>query len=536
MLKHAVFCISNLGITGELMHLPYIFKHFIFSNLMVGPISRKVVTESIWKLFSTITGQVGALIFVVIISRILKPEGFGVYNLVLAIVLIFITFADAGINRAVLRYVSASLGKNDKKKASSYVKYLLKLKFSLLIVLAIILIAIAYPLSFFVFNKPELFLPLIIISFYLIAISLESFFAQLFYALKKLKYLAIKQIIFQILRISLVLLVFALLMGKNLLIEILMIVVLSNFVALFVLLFFLRKHASFLFQRTDKKIDKKRVFRFIKYFAVAGISSPIFGYIDTLMLGAFLPIAFVGYYSASFGLIMAISGFILVSAVLLPVFTQLKDSQLKEAFDKVFRYVGIITIPLLFGALALGKYLIRLIYGHEYLSGALPFSFLTLLIFSTLLSGVIVSLFSAREKPEYFVKILLFSSVLNIVLNYIFIKGFMNISLIWAMTGAGIATITSRYFYLFSLGRTASKNLGIRFKPVFVIKPLVASVLMFLTLFYINRFVEDITLLIGLGEVILGAGIYLVVMFLIGGLNNEDVEMIKSVIKREKSD
>lgn len=497
---------------------------------MVGKIAKKAVTESIWKLISTFIGQAGGLIFIVIIARLLKPEGFGIYNLALAIVLIFITFADAGFNRAVLRYVSYSLGRKDKREASSYLRYLFRTKFALLIVLAAILIALSYPLSFFVFKKPDLFLPLIIVSFYLIAISLESFFAHLFYALKKVKFLTIKQVIFQLLRISLVLLVFAVLTKVNLLIGLLIILIISNFVALFVLLFFLKRTSGFLFEKSSKSIDKKRVFKFIKYLTIAGLTAPIFGYIDTLMLGALLPSEYVGYYSAAFGLVMAASGLLLVSTILLPIFTQLKKSQLRDAFDRVFRYVCMVTIPMVFGAMVLGKYFLRLIYGYEYLPAQLPFNFLTFLIFSTIITSILVSLFSAREKPQYFIKILVISTILNVVLNYVLIKSFLSFSLLWGMTGAAIATLTSRVVYLVSLGFTSNRRLHVRFKPSSIFKPLVSSIVMFAVLFSINLAVVEMTLILGAIEVILGVLIYTALMLLIRGIQKQDIELFFSIL------
>ena len=146
----------------------------------MGEVSKKIITESIWKFLSTLIIKVGALIFVVLLARFLRPEGFGLYNLAMSVVLFFALLADMGINKTFLRYISFSLSRDDKSQAAAYTKYISKLKLISLTVSSLLLLALSYPLAFFIFKKSELFIPLVIVSFYLIIISLERFFEYFF--------------------------------------------------------------------------------------------------------------------------------------------------------------------------------------------------------------------------------------------------------------------------------------------------------------------------------------------------------------------
>jgi len=493
----------------------------------------RIVGESFWKSVATVIGELGSLAFIVVIARYLKPEGFGLYNLTLAIALIFIILVDAGINPAVLRYVSYSLGRKNKSQASSYVRYILRLKLKFLLGAAVILISLAYPLSFFVFDKPELFVPILIISLYMIVISLGSFFGRIFYAIKRVKYIALIHFVFQITRLAFAILVFALLTEKDYLVGLLSAIVLVNIISLGIMLVLIKRSAGYLLKKNKEvKIDKKRVWSFIGYLTIGGISGAFLGYIDILMLGTFLSSSFVGYYSAAISLVFNISGLLIVSSVLLPVFTQLKKNQIRNAFDKVYKYSCLLAIPAVFGILVLGKYFIRIVFGADYSSANLPFKFLSFLIFSAVLTSLLVSLFSAREKPKYFVKVLIITSFANILLNYILIRSLLNISAIWATAGAAIATLISRYSYLFALVFIAKRELGVRFRKRFFVKPLIASLVMFGVLLSIDRTIGGMNLVWGIGGVFVGLIIYFPVLFLIGGVSKEDIEMIYSSVAR----
>ncbi len=492
--------------------------------------SINLIQQSIWRFISIIIGKGGSLIFIILIARLLKPEGFGIYNLAMSVVLIFAILADIGINQTLVRYVSYSLGKNKKSQAAAYMKYLLKVKLILVFCFSFILLIIAYPLSFYIFQKPPLFWPLIVLSFFLIVSSMQSFFEKLFYAIKNLKYLSIKEIIFQTSKILLVLLFFVILIEQKI-IAVIIALILANLLTLLFLLITLRRITPFLFQKTSDKIPKKRVLNFLKYLTIGGLSGIFFGYVDMLMLGIFIESEYIGYYAAAFTLIVSVSSLISFYFILVPTFTQLKKSQLRQGFDKVSKYLCLLAIPMVFGALALGKYFIIIIYGYDYLSATIPFIFLSFLIFSFVMIEMFVSLFSAREKPKYFVKVLLIATFLNIILNYTLITLFLKISPEWAIGGAAIATLFSNYFYMSALIFFTNKKLQIKFKLSNIIKPLIASLFMFSILITINSFVKNMNLFIGIAEIISGATIYLGIIILLKGLTKGDYGILKQTFK-----
>jgi len=217
------------------------------------------------------------------------------------------------------------------------------------------------------------------------------------------------------------------------------------------------------------------------------------------------------------------------NAILLPIFTKINRKNTKLVLDNTCRYLSIFTIPAIFGLLVLGKYFIRLIYGYEYLPSTLPFYVLVFLIFPVVFIGLLISLFSAEERPEIFTKLVLVSSVINIILNFIFIKLFLSISELWALVGAAIATLISWTIYLIASVYYVRKEFNFDIPLRTIIKPLIASLIMAGVLLFSLTFIKDMSLILGLGEIALGIFVYLAIMILIGGINKKDLLLIKEI-------
>jgi O-antigen/teichoic acid export membrane protein len=496
-------------------------------------LTNQVLKNSFWNFLMVLLSKIGGLVFMILLARFLLPERFGVYNLTMSIAIILLTFADIGINQTLIRYFSEAFGKKNKKFAMSVYKYLFKLKFFLTLAFALFLIVFSYSLSMHVFKKPLLFLPLIFSGVYLFIYSFESFYESFFYVVKKVRYLTLKQILFETARIVGSLFVFILIASQYQVIGVIGVMILAMSFALIFLLYHLNRTIPFLFKTSEKNLekeDKKRINKFLIYLIIGSTLIAIFGYVDIIMIGLFLTSEFVGFYSASLALACGLAAVYSIANVLLPVFTQLKKEKINEAFNKVFKYTALITIPSIFGIFVLGNYIIRLIYGYEYLPATLPLYFLALLMLEIPVTNAIKSLFTAKEKPKYFVNILIIATIMNIILNYILITSFLKISANWAIAGAALATLTSRYFYFFGLSFYAKKELNVSLKIMHLIKPVFSAIIMASVLFWINSKISDMTLIIGALEIALGVLIYFSVMFLIKGVKKQDFFLIKHLL------
>tara|TARA_Y100000310_G_scaffold174669_2_gene174729 strand:- start:8283 stop:9791 length:1509 start_codon:yes stop_codon:yes gene_type:complete len=491
-----------------------------------------IIKNSFWNLFTTLINRFGGLAFTIILARYLLPEGYGIYTIIFSTTMFFFTFADLGINSTLVRYLSEALSK-DKRKVTPYYRYLLKVKFILVLFIFFLLVILAYPLTFYFYNNESIFIPLLIASLFMLITAIEVFHAQIFYAIERTKYIAYREIMTQLTRIGLVFLIFYYISKENQITYIFALLAIVHLIMLGWILFYLKKLLPEICKRTKENIDKKRVRKFLKFITIASISAMFFSYVDSIMLGVFLPPEFAGYYQVAFSIIIGVASLsAFPNAILLPIFTKMDHNKIENVINKTVKYISIIAIPSSFGIIILGRYLVRALYGYDYLSASIPLYSLAPLIFPMIFVGTFLSLFSAKEKPQIFAKLILITLFINIILNLVLIKLLLPVSPLWATAGVGIATSLSWIFYFLKSLSISKKqfNLNISLRPT--IKPIISSTIMTLILLYFLLSIKSFDLIMGLMLVSTGILSYISSMLLIKGIEKQDIEIMKLFFKR----
>ncbi|MCL6500887.1 MAG: oligosaccharide flippase family protein, partial [Candidatus Pacearchaeota archaeon] len=502
--------------------------------------AQQAVTNSFYQFILSLINKLGSLIFTILIARLMFPELFGLYNLALTIILLIATLTDLGLNSTLIRYLAESLKKKTEKtkqEARSRLYFLLNIKIFLTALVAFLLFVLSGVIATHLFGKSDLAQPLQIGSVYLFVISVQGFFGSVFYSLKKINYPAISELIFQISRIALVLMMFLFYKSVSA-------IFISLSIALFVSLVFLylslHSQYGFLLQgpRTVlEKQEKKRMLSFFGWLTISSISLIFFMHLDMLMLGFFVPAEFIGYYSAIINLINSMGVFLVFGAALLPIFTQLAQGRLEQGFKKVFRYVSLVAIPLAIALAYLAPAIIRVIFGQAYVPSQYQFEImLTAAIFSfivieTSLTGIYSAAFQAKEKPKIPSVIVIISTILNIILCYFFIKIGISISIVYSLVGVAAATFLARYLNLIALAIFAKKRLNISGRAMDMVKPLIASIVMLSFMLVFDYFVI-ISIFTGMLMIIAAVLIYLLVMLLIKGIKKGDSELLMLLFKK----
>ena len=492
----------------------------------------RVIKNSFWTFVSSLVSKFGGLVLTILLARFLLPAGFGIYSIVTSIAMVIGTFSDLGINSVFSRYLSSSLA-GDKKKANAYYVYLFRIKLLLSLVTALAILVLAYPISKYIFQNMEIFLPLALSSFYIFFSSFDGFYTQIFYSIERTTLATIRETAYQIIRIILCVCCFIFLARAYYISGIMVSFGLTSVFMLLFSLFFTKRLAPEIYSKSGHILDKRKINKFVFYITIASISAAFFSYVDSIMLGLFVEPKFVGYYRALFSLILGIS--IILSSpnsILLPIFTKIKRVQKKLVFDVVTKYMFILTLPAIFGFLALGRHLIVLFYGYDYLPAAsliIPFSWVILPI---IFASLIVALFSAEGKPELFAKVILWTAAINIVLNFILIKVML---LLYGPTGAtlgsAIAVLISWSFYLVLANYYLKKETKIYLDFTKAIKPLISSLVMFFLLKFMISAFGDINLFRGLILILVGAVCYFVVLTLLRGFGKRDLYLAREILK-----
>lgn len=415
------------------------------------------VKNSIYQFSTNLVAKAGSFIITIILARLLMPELFGLYNLALSTILLFYAVSNLGVGETLVRFVSRELGRKNKRKAKEYVFYLGKLRLILIFIAGLFLIFSARFISENYYQKP-LFLALIAGSLYILFVGLVSFLESVLQSVNYFKGIFQKEIIFQISRIILVPLAVLLalkgsLSGEKILFLIIMMLSLSYLLTFLFISTVSRKKVDFIKTKrsalTQNQARRTRKFLFIT--AAFVFSGFFFGSIDKIILGRFVASEFIGYYSAAFNLVAAIPPFLGFGVVLFPIFSRLKRKSLARGLKKSVRITLALSFILFLLTLILSHWAILIIFGEAYLIATNLLRLLSALILVSPLIGIYTVYFMSRGKPQIVAKLLIFSTIINILLNYILITSFLRYGELAAVFGAGIATVISQFFYLSGL-------------------------------------------------------------------------------------
>jgi len=494
-----------------------------FKNILLDKnnksLTKQTLENSSYSFMTNLISKAGSLIFTIILARLILPELFGLYSLALSIILTIATFTDLGLSSTISKYLSESLarGKKGETEARSRLRFLLKIKLSLVFIVSLLIFLLAPIISTVVFHRVSLIMPLQIGAIYLFVMGLQSALSAVFYPLRKLKYTLYSEVIFQVLRIVL----FVILIGiyksvSNILISLVITMLASAVFYLFALIF-INKHLLF---GKIIPVERRKMTLFWGWTIILSSSLVLFGHIDTFMLGFFVEDSFIGYYSILLSLVASAAGFITFGGIFLPIFTQIKGEQLNRGFSKAIKYSAMLSIPAAVGLAFIILPLIRIIYGVDYAPLEFNFPmlvasvFLCLLVIEGPITAILNSLFMAKDRVKLPAILLIILTAINIVLNIAFIKIALPFGAQWALVGVSLATFLTRYLNLGILAYLSFKNFRLGLNKETFIMPAAAAVLMLVFLFLFNYIFKPA--IIGSAiMIILAAAVYFINIYLL---------------------
>ena len=494
-------------------------------------LSKNAVKGSTYTLASILIMKLSGLILTLIIARILLPELYGIYSLIISIIGIASIFTDFGIDNTFIRFFSEEIGKKNKAKARSILRYLLKIKGIIISIVILVILIFSKYISYNIYDKPLLFYPLVASVFLITIESLKKYFGSFYIAVNDLRPLPYTEVIHQLLKISLSFIAIYLLRRDLKVAGLLLAFTVAGLIHLLLFIYIAIRKDSKLLLGKKEKFDNLRLGKYLKNMSVASISLVVFTSIDTLMLGMYVGSEFLGYYGAALGLILTISSMYSLSPILLPVFTQINNKQFKRGFEKTLRYILYIAIPSVAGIVSLGNYLIFAIYGKEYLPATPLIYILSLLIVISPLNQLYKTILQSKEKTGILAKGILIALVINIILNYLLLEYLLDYGQIYAVMGVATATVLSRFLLLFIFAYKAHKSfkISVRVKKIFI--SIFSALIMSLFLTIFNSY-YDINIFLGILEIVLASMIYLTSLYLLGGIKKDEIYIIKLFIPK----
>ncbi len=391
-----------------------------------------ILKNSFWLIGSEVVAKLVLFGVVILLARHLGAEGYGKLQFALSFAGLFGMFMDLGINSLTVRELSRM-----KERFAVFVPNVFFLKLVLFVASIVIMLGILVAIG-----KPTQIIVLSIMAcFYYLFYSLIEFLRCVYQAFDKMYLQAFSRVFYCLLLGAGV----ALLIFKNAGVVAIMAGYVSAIAATFVFSFLLlsRKIGTFPFRIDSSFIRQllKVVFPFTLISVIAIINLRV----DTIMISFIMDNQAVGLYSVAANLLTAVM-FVpsYFTASLSPSLNRFFKTDVRKLF---IMFKSVFWLMLLLGAagglvlFAVSKPVLVVLFGAEY---SLSVPVLQILSASFFLSFVLFSVGSicvAIDRQKFYAAVIAASVIINIVLNYLFVKS-MGIS------GAAVATIIAQLFQI----------------------------------------------------------------------------------------
>jgi O-antigen/teichoic acid export membrane protein len=412
----------------------------------------KVIDSSLRKVVKGTTlvvlGSVASLLLwfptKVFLVRNITQEEFGLYSLAITVISIAIVLANLGIREGVTRQVSVFLGEGNKTDAKAISRTSIQTGIISSIVIAVLLFAFSGPIAKHVFYKPELWPPLraitLILPFNVLSLILIGILNSHGDIKPRVYFMDIGHPVF-----------FLTFLSSCVLLGLPFMSVLYAYVFAMILV------SSAIGIYGYKKIGLNPVslrggshrwelMQFSLPLLITSMMGLFLSWTDTLMLGRYAGAEDVGVYSVSVTLAKVLtytSG--AMGFVFLPLAGELygrrQTTELKRIYQVLTKWVFSVTLPIFFVLFFFPEMTITFLFGERYINSAIPLRILSLVFLVQALLGVQYAIFLVFRLQRQFLLFRFPVVVLNIILNYYFIK-----LLGLGTVGAATATMIAYFF------------------------------------------------------------------------------------------
>jgi O-antigen/teichoic acid export membrane protein len=459
-------------------------------------------------------GHILQLVLVVYLVRYLGAVTFGKYAFAFAFTSLFMILSDLGLSVLSIREIA-----RDTSKAGEYLTNISITKF-ILSLITIVLIIVTINLMHY---PSDTTLAVYIVGGATIFTSLTSFFRSIFRAFERMEYEAITRIAERVLIFGSVLPV--LFLGYGLIEVVSAMLIAQALIFIFTLAIIIKK-----FTRPVLSFDFSLCKSLIKAalpFGLAAVFATIYFQTDTVMLSIMKGDAVVGWYRAAYGLVMGLlfipGAFVgALYPVLSRYFTSSKDS-LMVVYEKSFKFLLMLAIPLGIGTTLLADRIILFLYGEEFAPSIIALQILIWVASILFIYSIVGYTLASINKQLVDTHITGISALLNVGLNLLLIPTY-------SYVGAGIASIVSQVFVFTCEFSYLQKN-GYKIEASkIVLKPLCAGAVMGLFIYGLGMMSIHLFIV-----VISAIVIYAMCLYLLKAFDEEEIRMMRDIFKNEVS-
>ncbi len=450
-----------------------------------------------------------------IIARNLLPGDLGKYYFAISFTTIFAIFIDLGLSNILMREVPKV--KEKIKEVEKILGSVIAIKLPLAFVSIVIVVFLVNVLGY-----PQITKYLVYLS--CLAMVLDSFSTTFFSVIRgfhNLKFESIASILFQLIALSIGLIVLKMNLGLLFLMGAMIAGSIFNFL-------FSSSLIRFKWKINIKPNYNPRFIRSLATltipFALFAILQRFYMYFDTVLLSKLASDYYVGLYQIPFKIVFALQFLPLAfMASLYPAFSSYWKSnkeQLSISFVRALNYLIVISLPISVGVIVLSDKIL-LIFKPEYMAAVIPLQIIIGSLFFIFVNFPIGALLNACDRQKINTRNMAITLIASIFLNIILITKYQAI-------GASITVLTTN-FLMFILGASVVPSItkfNIKKLALIFIKSCASAAAMgFLIIYFKNQF--SILILIPSG-----AFAYMLLIFISGAIKKEDIKSILKTVKQ----
>ena len=471
---------------------------------------RRIFKNSTWMIASQTVTNLCAFVWTILMARYLGTSDFGILSFAISLSTVVGVLMDSGTQTYIVRAISKDYDRTERYFEKTVP---LKVVLSVLIIAGTVLFLILTGRSDSVINVS--FIMLCQYAF----LSMNGFFYGIFQAYEKMEYQSIASALNAIVLLVIVFLTIYLDLG-------LYGMAFGYLIAIFCAFLYIYSKIGNLNFKPHYNFDysfSKELLKAALPFGLTGIFYSIYFTIDMTMLQYLATNAAVGMYNASYKIVSLITTFYaFYPQVIFPVMVKLfEDSAdlLKFSYERSIKYLLLIILPICAGVILYAEPLMTLIYGSQYAGSGMIVMVLMFTIPFLFVNGASTVAMNSSNNEVLVTKIYGVAALVNVVLNLLFIPRY-------SYLGAAFATVISEIIISILMFRVTLKT---DYAPGWIvvkdiIKLLIATIVMYIVLDYlkVNMF----------AGIVIGAIIYIVMIFAERTLDDKDKSIIRSIFNK----
>lgn len=469
-----------------------------------------------------------SFILMPIIIKILGVTAYGGYILLVSTLGIFYAFSSLGVGISAKRYLPASKVEGNRSNL-----FYPQFTFGLITVLVLALLSFTFAdeIRFYLFDNKIDYAPFIIPA-YLITFFLYSQGIDYFRYTSRIPHMTLGVTIHPFIHISLVLLFFFILNIISLDILILSEILAACIIGIICMMVIVKEigfrmvllRPSALW--TEIKIGIPLVLdNVIGVLLAAG---------DRYVIAFLLSLTAVGYYTPGY---MLGSVAMLIPKAIGTVIPQLMSKAVdrgeKHEAERIAEYTiklfFTLSIPIVFGSIIVAPYILTLLTNASVAEQAsIIVAIIALASVFSGLNTIFSTMLFVNLETSYLFRVNLLAVIVNIIANIVLISIYQNIIM------AAITTLGSYLLAFLILKTKISKLWNISYNPIYIVKVVAASTIMFVWLWLFDNLVNVGNSIVYLSILIISAMVvYILSLFLVGTFSQKELALVKQLISKK---